>query len=127
MSDEPTLYAYTLAAGADPTPDAVVQRNASGAITGIQRRAQRSQSSPADGRIYRIRLTATDSCGLQSFADCFVTVPTHEPRARLGREQRPGLRRHRDQLARVAPPHVSRNVCRRAARACRPQAASSCL
>ncbi|HET9299027.1 MAG TPA: hypothetical protein VFO11_03720, partial [Candidatus Polarisedimenticolaceae bacterium] len=78
-SDEPTLYAYTLAAGSDPAPDAVVLRSASGAITGIQLRAQRSQSSPADGRVYRIRLTATDSCGLQSFADCFVTVPRTNP------------------------------------------------
>ncbi|HEX5042347.1 MAG TPA: hypothetical protein VFV75_05550 [Candidatus Polarisedimenticolaceae bacterium] len=78
-SDEPTLYAYTLAAGADPAPDAIVQRSASGAITRIQLRAQRSQTSPADGRVYRIRLTATDSCGLSSFADCYVTVPRTNP------------------------------------------------
>jgi hypothetical protein len=78
-SDEATLYAYTLSAGADPAPDAIVQRSAGGAITGIQLRAQRSQTSPADGRVYRIRLTATDSCGLQSFADCFVTVPRTNP------------------------------------------------
>ena len=65
---------YMRAAGSDPAPDAVVERNASGAITRILLRVQRSQTSP-DGRVYRIRLTATDSCGLQSYADCFVTVP----------------------------------------------------
>jgi hypothetical protein len=78
-SDEPTLYAYTLAAGADAAPDAVVERSASGAVTRILLRAQRSQSTVADGRVYRIRLTATDSCGLQSHADCFVTVPRTNP------------------------------------------------
>lgn len=79
MSDEPTLYAYTLSAGADPAPDAVVERNAGGGITRILLRAQRSQSTTGDGRVYRIRLTATDSCGLQSYTDCFVTVPRTSP------------------------------------------------
>jgi hypothetical protein len=78
-SDEPTLYAYTVAAGVDPAPDAVVERSASGGITRILLRAQRSQTSPADGRVYRIRLTATDSCGLQSSAECYVTVPRTNP------------------------------------------------
>ena len=78
-SDEPTLYAYTLAAGGDPAPDAVVERNASGGITRILLRAQRSQTTPADGRVYKIRLTATDSCGLQGSAECYVTVPRTNP------------------------------------------------
>lgn len=41
-------------------------------------RAQRRAAVPEaanDGRVYRIRVTATDSCGLSSYTDCFVQVP----------------------------------------------------
>jgi hypothetical protein len=79
LSDEPTFYAYSVIAGADPSPDAVVERGAGGTITRILLRAQRSQTKPADGRVYRIRLLATDSCGLRSHADCYVTVPRTSP------------------------------------------------
>lgn len=79
LSDEPTAYAYSVSVGADASPDAVVERSPNGGIVRILLRAQRSQSKPADGRVYRIRLLATDSCGLKSHTDCFVTVPRTNP------------------------------------------------
>ena len=38
-------------------------------------RAERSDYGPADGRLYRIRVVATDGCGLASQTDCWVDVP----------------------------------------------------
>jgi len=76
-TDEPTALAYTVIAGDDPYPDAVLTRALDGTVRAIAVRAQRAQN--ADGRVYRIRVTGTDSCGLESYADCFVTVPRSQP------------------------------------------------
>jgi hypothetical protein len=79
-SDEPTSYNLQVHGEDDATPDAVIERTADGAIAGILLRAQRRQTVADDGRVYRIRLTATDSCGLSSRTDCYVTVPkTYSP------------------------------------------------
>jgi len=59
----------------DPAPDAQLVRDAAGGVGQLLLRAQRRPDSSADGRVYRVRVIATDSCGLESFADCFVTVP----------------------------------------------------
>jgi hypothetical protein len=59
----------------DPAPDAQLVRDAAGNLTQLMLRAQRRPDESADGRVYRIRVIAVDSCGLESFADCFVTVP----------------------------------------------------
>ena len=59
----------------DPAPDAQLARDANGNVIQLMLRAQRRPDSSADGRVYRVRVIATDSCGLESFADCFVTVP----------------------------------------------------
>ena len=73
-SDEPTALARRTL-GADPHPDAELLRNTAGNVTGIRLRAERTDYGPADGRVYRIRVTATDSCGLSSQTDCWVDVP----------------------------------------------------
>lgn len=59
----------------DPAPDAQLVRNAAGDVTQLLLRAQRRPDSSSDGRVYRVRVIAVDSCGLESFADCFITVP----------------------------------------------------
>jgi hypothetical protein len=59
----------------DPAPDAQLVRDASGGVSQLLLRAQRRPDSSADGRVYRVRVIATDSCGQESFADCFATVP----------------------------------------------------
>jgi hypothetical protein len=74
-SDEPTSFNLPVGGGGDPSPDAVVQYGADGRPTAILLRAERQQTSSADGRAYRIRLTATDACGNRSQSDCWVTVP----------------------------------------------------
>lgn len=73
-SDEPTALARRTL-GADPYPDAELLRDAAGRISGLRLRAERTDYGPADGRVYRIRVTATDSCGLSSHTDCWVNVP----------------------------------------------------
>lgn len=78
-SDEPTSLAETVIPGADLFPDAFVRPAPNGGIPSILLRAQRSKANTADGRVYRIRVTATDSCGLSDYADCFVTVPRSQP------------------------------------------------
>jgi hypothetical protein len=78
-SDEPTALAFSAIDGDDLYPDAVIERATDGTIQGIQLRAQRSTEGKADGRVYRIRVIATDSCGIQAFSDCYVTVPRTKP------------------------------------------------
>jgi len=78
-SDEPTALAFSAVVGDDLYPDAVIDRAADGSVERIWLRAQRSQEGKADGRVYRIRAIATDSCGLQSVSDCYVTVPRTKP------------------------------------------------
>jgi len=65
----------------DPHPDAIVERFDDGGIGRIQLRAERRQTNTSDydGRVYRIRVVATDACGLMSEVECFVTVPPHQP------------------------------------------------
>jgi hypothetical protein len=76
-SDEPTRFAYLTSNDPieDPYPDAIVERTEEGGISRILLRAQRRQTGGYDGRVYRIRVTATDSCGLSSETECWVTVP----------------------------------------------------
>lgn len=74
-SDEPTAYAFRINGDKDPTPDAVIERDAAGNVQRVLLRAQRKDNGSYDGRVYRIRIVATDRCGLSSQADCFVTVP----------------------------------------------------
>ena len=74
-SDETTSLLYPVHGSDDPSPDAVVQRDGQGNVQRILLRAQRRQTSAYDGRVYRIRLVATDSCGLSSETECFVSVP----------------------------------------------------
>ena len=76
-SDESTRYAYVTANGNDPYPDAVVERTPTGGIQRILLRAQRRNTnvSTFDGRVYRIRVVATDACGLSSSTECWVSVP----------------------------------------------------
>ena len=78
-SDEATALAFSTKESEDAFPDAILDEGPDGAIVGIRLRAQRSKLEGADGRVYMIRVTATDSCGLQSVADCFVTVPRQTP------------------------------------------------
>jgi hypothetical protein len=84
-SDEATGLAWetTLNGGVhpDPYPDAIVERFEDGGIGRIQLRAERRQTNTSnfDGRVYRIRVVATDACGLMSAVECFVTVPPHQP------------------------------------------------
>jgi hypothetical protein len=78
-SDEPTALAFTAIDGDDQYPDAAIDRAADGSIERVWIRAQHSTEGKADGRVYRIRLIATDSCGLQSSSDCYVTVPRTKP------------------------------------------------
>lgn len=74
-SDEPTAFVLSIHGTADPEPDAVIERGADGSVQRILLRSERRGTSAYDGRVYRIRVIATDSCGLSSRADCFVTVP----------------------------------------------------
>jgi len=77
-SDEATAFGLKVkdALGeVDPAPDAQLVRDANGDVTHVLLRAQRRPDQSADGRVYRIRVIAVDSCGLENFADCFVTVP----------------------------------------------------
>ena len=76
-SDEPTRFSYLTANVplVDPRPDAVVNWTEEGGVAGILLRAQRRQTGGYDGRVYLIRVTATDSCGLSSETECWVTVP----------------------------------------------------
>jgi hypothetical protein len=75
-SDETTTLLFPVHGLDDPGPDAVIERDASGNVERILLRAQRRGTTAYDGRVYRIRVVATDSCGLSSQADCYVTVPT---------------------------------------------------
>lgn len=74
-SDEPTSLDLSVQGASDPVPDALIVRNGLGGIESIRLRAERQQTQSADGRVYRIRVTATDGCGNRSFDDCFVSVP----------------------------------------------------
>ena len=74
-SDEPTMYNLRVMGDEDLAPDAFIERDQNGGVQRILLRAQRRQDSSDDGRVYRIRVIATDSCGLASQADCYVTVP----------------------------------------------------
>jgi hypothetical protein len=74
-SDEPTALARRTLGGDDPFPDAELINGADGNVETILLRAERSDYGPADGRLYRIRVVATDGCGLVSQADCWVDVP----------------------------------------------------
>ena len=79
-SDEATAYGLKVKSTqneVDPSPDATIVRLSDGTVTDVLLRAQRRPDKSADGRVYRIRVIATDSCGLESFDDCFVTVPTN--------------------------------------------------
>jgi hypothetical protein len=79
-SDEPTSYNLQVHGEDDAYPDAVIEKTPEGDIARILLRAQRRQTVADDGRVYRIRLIATDSCGLSSRTDCYVTVPkTYSP------------------------------------------------
>jgi hypothetical protein len=71
-SDERSAHASG-AGQTSPSPDAEILRTLDGAITGVLLRAERSQSS--DGRVYEIRVTATDECGNVGSATCSVSVP----------------------------------------------------
>lgn len=74
-SDEPTALARRTLGGPDPFPDAQLISGADGNVATILLRAERSDYGPADGRLYRIRVVATDGCGLASQTDCWVDVP----------------------------------------------------
>jgi len=74
-SDETTTYLYPVHGSGDPGPDAVIERDSSGDVERVLLRAQRRQTTAYDGRVYRIRVVATDGCGLSSRTDCYVTVP----------------------------------------------------
>ena len=74
-SDEPTALARRTLGGPDPFPDAELINGADGNVGTILLRAERSDYGPADGRLYRIRVVATDGCGLASQTDCWVDVP----------------------------------------------------
>jgi len=74
-SDEPTALARRTLGGDDPYPDAQLVTGADGNVAAILLRAERTDQGPADGRVYRIRVVATDSCGLVGRADCWVDVP----------------------------------------------------
>ena len=54
--------------GANPCPDAIIGDDLS-----VQLRAERS--GPGDGRVYKITVTAVDSCGNQSVCSVTVEVP----------------------------------------------------
>lgn len=77
-SDESTRYAYVTSNGNDPFPDAVIERTAAGGIQRILLRAQRRTTNTAsyDGRVYRIRVVATDACGLSRSTECWAEVPS---------------------------------------------------
>jgi hypothetical protein len=70
-SDEPTS-----GKGTDNqvhTPDAELLRDLDGTVTGVRLRAERTSSG--DGRVYAIRVTATDRCQNTQSAVCTVAVP----------------------------------------------------
>ena len=74
-SDEPTSLDLAVQGDSDPSPDARIVGDGLGGILRIELRAERQQTQSADGRVYRIRVTATDGCGNSDYADCFVSVP----------------------------------------------------
>lgn len=79
-SDESTFFGLKVQdekGETDPAPDAEIDYDATGVATAIRLRAQRRADVGSDGRVYRIRVIATDSCGARSHADCFVAVPHH--------------------------------------------------
>jgi len=74
-ADEPTSLDLSVQGASVPAPDASIVYDGAGNVSSILLRAERQQTQSADGRVYRIRVTATDGCGNSSFADCFVSVP----------------------------------------------------
>lgn len=74
-SDEPTSLDLAVQGDSDLSPDARIVGDGLGGILRIELRAERQQTQSADGRVYRIRVTATDGCGNSDYADCFVSVP----------------------------------------------------
>ena len=73
-SDEPTSFQLDVKGADDSAPDARVELGTGGAPR-VLLRAERQQTESGDGRVYRIRSTATDGCGNRSVADCYVIVP----------------------------------------------------
>ena len=73
-SDEPTSFQLDVKGEDDLAPDARVEFGP-GNVPIVFLRAERQQTTSADGRVYVIRSTATDACGNQSHADCYVVVP----------------------------------------------------
>jgi hypothetical protein len=73
-SDEPTSFQLDVKGADDSAPDARVEFGA-GNVPRVLLRAERQQTESGDGRVYRIRSTATDGCGNRSIADCYVIVP----------------------------------------------------
>jgi len=73
-SDEPTSFQLDVKGDDDLAPDATVEFGP-GNVPVVLLRAERQQTSSADGRVYLIHSTATDACGNQSYADCYVVVP----------------------------------------------------
>ena len=67
-SDEPTW-----AAGASPAPDAEIRRDAAGVVRFVRLRAE--AATGGNGRVYRINVQATDSCGNTGSNAVLVTVP----------------------------------------------------
>ncbi len=63
----------TWAGGTSPAPDAEILRDATGLFRGVRLRAERSDAG--DGRVYMIKVTATDACGNVGQSSCFVRVP----------------------------------------------------
>ncbi len=70
-SDEATTAKSS--GGQTHSPDAELLRDGSGQVTGIRLRSERAGSG--DGRVYAIRVTATDRCHNTQSATCTVSVP----------------------------------------------------
>jgi hypothetical protein len=73
-SDEPTSFQLDVKGEEDLAPDARIEFGP-GDVPIVFLRAERQQTTSADGRVYLIRSTATDACGNQSHTDCYVVVP----------------------------------------------------
>ena len=73
-SDEPTSFQLDVKGEDDLAPDARIEFGP-GNVPVVFLRAERQQTTSADGRVYLIRSTATDACGNQSHTDCYVSVP----------------------------------------------------